>query len=211
MKRSLLLLLILLGFEAEGAELARIEIDFARQLGPMKMNQMALGQGGLSSDVMFGDRIGELRALRPKVIRLFIQEYFDLLPAPGQFNFAKLDPVVDAIVATGAEPLMCICFKPRVLFPEINQDKVEPVDYTHWQALITALVSHYKQRGTSIQYWEIGNEPDIGEDGGCPYRFQPVNYARYYKNTAMPSCAVIRTHASAARRWPMSTHRFCRR
>jgi xylan 1,4-beta-xylosidase len=184
MKHFLLLATLLIGLVSQAAEPAHIEIDFARQLGPMKMNQMALGQGGLSSDIMFGDRIGELRALRPKIIRLFIQEYFDLLPAPGQYNFAKLDPAVDAIVATGAEPLMCICFKPRALFPEINQDKVEPNDYAAWQALVTALVTHYKQRGTSIHYWEIGNEPDIGEDGGCPYRFQPVNYARYYKNTA---------------------------
>src|SRR5262252_7264364 len=142
MKRLLVLATLLIGIVSEAADLARIEIDFASQIGPMKMNQMALGQGGLSSDIMFGDRIGELRALRPRVIRLFIQEYFDLLPVAGQYNFAKLDPVVDAIVATGAEPLMCICFKPRALFPEINQDKVEPNDYTAWQALVTAVVSH---------------------------------------------------------------------
>jgi len=33
------------------------------------------------------------------------------------------------------------------------------------------LVSHYQKRGAGIRYWEIVNEPDIGEDGGCPYRF----------------------------------------
>ncbi|HTG45025.1 MAG TPA: hypothetical protein VK633_10895 [Verrucomicrobiae bacterium] len=168
---------------AVAAETARIEVDFGQQLGPMKMNQMALGQGGLSSDPMFDDRIGELRALRPKLIRLFIQEYFDLLPEAGKYSFAKLDRSVDAILATGAKPLMCICFKPRLLFGEVNQDLVEPHDYGAWQGLVSALVSHYKARGSGIQYWEIGNEPDIGEDGGSPYRFQPVSYARYYKHT----------------------------
>jgi len=29
----------------------------------------------------------------------------------------------------------------------------------------------------------VGNEPDIGEDGGCPYRFQPASYARNYQHT----------------------------
>jgi xylan 1,4-beta-xylosidase len=183
MKNFVFLAALMLCLNGRAADLVHVEIDFARQLGAIKMNQMALGQGGLSSDVMFADRIGELRALRPRVIRLFVQEYFDLLPAPGQYNFAKLDPAVDAIVATGAEPIMCICFKPRLLFPEINQDRVEPNDYAAWQALISAVVKHYKQRGTEIHYWEIGNEPDIGEDGGSPYRFQPASYVRYYKNT----------------------------
>ena len=30
----------------------------------------------------------------------------------------------------------------------------------------------------------MANEPDIGESGGCPYRFQPDNYVRYYGHTA---------------------------
>ncbi len=178
-----MLILFLLVSSVAAAESPRIEVDFARQLGPLKINQMALGQGGLSSDSMFSSRIGELRALRPKVIRIFVQEYFELLPAAGQYNFTKLDPAVDAIVATGAQPLMCICFKPRSLFPEVNQDRVEPLDYAAWQALVSAMVTHYKERGAEIVYWEVGNEPDIGEDGGSPYRFQPVSYARYYKNT----------------------------
>ncbi|MDB6038483.1 MAG: putative Xylan 1,4-beta-xylosidase [Verrucomicrobiales bacterium] len=182
--RRLLLLVAFFQTISQAADSARVEVNFGQTVGPMKMNQMALGQGGLSSEPMFGDRIGELRALRPKVIRLFIQEYFNLLPAPGRYNFSKLDPAVDAILATGAKPLMCICFKPRLLFPEIRQDLVEPNDYAAWQALIAALVTHYKERASGIQYWEVANEPDIGEDGGSPYRFQPLSYVRYYKNTA---------------------------
>src|SRR6185503_6882811 len=86
--------------------------------------------------------------------------------------------------ATGAKPLMCICFKPKVLFPLINQDVVEPNDYVVWEELIFQLVTHYKERNAGIRYWEIANEPDIGEDGGCPYRFRPDSYTRYYAHTA---------------------------
>lgn len=79
---------------------------------------------------------------------------------------------------------MCICFKPRTLFPEVNQDIVEPADYAAWDDLIYNLVKHYRERNSGIRYWEVGNEPDIGEDGGCPYRFKPETYNRYYGHTA---------------------------
>jgi hypothetical protein len=72
-----------------------------------------------------------------------------------------LDESVDLILKTGAAPLMCITFKPRVLFPKIDQDIVEPSSYEEWDALIYELVRHYRQRGSAIRYWEVANEPDI--------------------------------------------------
>ena len=185
--RSLLMALVLSGSITTSTHLpaqpARIEVDFNDRLGPMAINQMALGQGGLSDASMFAERVTEVRALRPKIIRLFVQEYFDLLPHPGQYHFETLDRSVDDILKTGATPLMCICFKPHLLFPEINQDLVEPQDYAAWESLIFELVKHYNDRKAGIVYWEIANEPDIGEDGGCPYRFKPESYARYYRHT----------------------------
>lgn len=173
---------------------AEVVVDLADRVGPMEIGRMALGQGGLSPEPMFETRVVELRALRPKMIRLFIQEYFDLLPAPGVYHFDKLDRVVDVIRATGATPLMCICFKPRVLFPEINQDIVEPNDWEAWEELIFRLVRHYQERGDQITYWEVMNEPDIGEWGGCPYRFQPESYCRFYARTAS---AILRANPGA--------------
>ncbi len=104
------------------------------------------------------------------------------------------DCSVDVILQTGARPLMCIAFKPRVLFPVVNQDIVEPNDYEEWERLIYNLVKHYQESGTQIQYWEIANEPDIGESGGCPYRFQPESYLRYYRRTA---AAILRADPDA--------------
>ena len=152
--------------------------------GPLDMGRMALGQCGLSEQPMWENRAAEIRALRPRLIRLFIQEYFDLLPARGKYNFAQLDRSVDLILKTGAKPLMNIDFKPRLLYPKIDQDVVEPNDWKEWEQLISALVKHYKDRGDGIRYWEISNEPDIGEDGGCPLRFRPDNYTVYYQRTA---------------------------
>jgi xylan 1,4-beta-xylosidase len=173
---------------------AQVQVAFADRLGPLQIDHMALGQGGLSEEPMWDSRVAEVRALRPRLIRLFIQEYFDLLPAPGRVHFETLDRSVDTILQTGATPLMCLCFKPRVLFPEVNQDVVEPQDYAAWEELIFGLVRHYRDRGAHIRYWEVANEPDIGEDGGCPYRFKADSYVRYYQHTA---AAILRADAEA--------------
>ena len=35
---------------------------------------------------------------------------------------------------------MCLCFKPGVLFPTVDQDQVEPDDYGEWERLVSSLV-----------------------------------------------------------------------
>src|SRR5438093_435366 len=181
MKRRIALIacVLLLVVWVGHAQTAQVTVNFAEKLGPLKINQMTLGQGGLSSQPMWADRIPEIRALNPAMIRLFVQEFFNLLPERGRYQFDTLDRCIDTILATGAKPLMCICFKPKVLFPQINHDLVEPSDYCEWEKLIFNLVRHCQQRGAGIRYWEVANEPDIGESGSCAYSFQPDNYARY--------------------------------
>jgi len=191
---GLALLAFAVVFDASAQSTARVEVVFDERLGPSHIDRMALGQGGLSDEPMFDNRVAEIRALRPSLIRLFIQEYFDLLPERGRFHFDTLDRSVDTILKTGAKPLMAICFKPRVLFPEINQDIVEPNDYAAWEELVFQLVRHYRERGAGIRYWEVANEPDIGEDGGCPYRFKPESYVRYYQHTV---AAILRADPDA--------------
>ncbi len=50
--------------------------NFNHEFGPMGINKMALGQGGLSSDPMWESRVAEVRALNPAIIRFWAQEYF---------------------------------------------------------------------------------------------------------------------------------------
>jgi xylan 1,4-beta-xylosidase len=174
---------------------ATVTVSFTEKQGTLDIGRIALGQGGLSQEPMWEERMAEIRALHPRLIRLFLQEYFDLLPARGKYRFDTLDRSVDLILRTGAKPIMSIDFKPRLLFPTVNQDIVEPSSWREWEDLVTALVRHYKDRGAGIQYWEVSNEPDIGESGGCPYRFTPANYLPYYQHTA----AAIRRGDPSAR------------
>jgi len=173
---------------------ATLTLDFAKDAGPMQMDHIALGQGGLSPDPIWHSRIAEVRALHPRLIRLFVQEYFNVLPEDGRYDFHTLDQSVDDIVQAGALPLMCIVIKPKVLFPKVDQDVVDPNDYGKWEQLISHMVSHYKENGLTGFYWEVGNEGDIGEIGGSPYRFTPENYVNYYRHTV---AAILRADATA--------------
>ena len=162
---------------------ATLNLDFSKNLGPIEMDHIALGQGGLSPDPIWDSRIAEIRALHPRLIRLFVQEYFDILPAKGKYHFDTLDRSVQEIIDAGALPLMTITIKPKVLFPKVDQDIIDPNDYKAWEDLMAHIVDHYKSQGLSGFYWEVGNEGDIGESGGSPYRFTPENYTRYYQHT----------------------------
>src|SRR5204862_4843289 len=94
----------------------------------------------------------------------------------------------------GANGLVGSGVEPGVRLPIVDQDRVEPDDYAEWEGLISSLVSHYRDRGAGIRYWEVANEPDIGESGGCPYRFKPESYTRYYQHTA---AAILRADPEA--------------
>jgi xylan 1,4-beta-xylosidase len=160
-----------------------VTVNLNNQLGPMKIDRFSLGQGGASSEPMFPDRTAEIRALRPRVIRLFLQDYYNLLPAPGKYQFATLDASVDLILKARATPLLCIVFKPKILFPRIDQDLVEPNSWVAWDSLIYSLVHHYKERNGGGWYWEVGNEWDDQGGGGTPYHMTPAQYTRFYEHT----------------------------
>jgi len=162
----------------------QVTIDAGKSLGPIGLERYSLGQGGLSDGPMIEPHVDMLKWLKPAMIRLFIQEYYDVYPEHGRYNWKTLDAAVASIVKTGAKPLMSICIKPRALYPVIDQDKVHPTDYKEWETLIEAMVRHYNgELGLGIEYWEVFNEPDIGESGGCPGRFTPEDYCTYYEHT----------------------------
>ena len=185
------ILLAILACALRGTVLAAAEpatallvVDTSRASGPIDLARYALGQGGLSEQPMISDRIEEIRQLHPQTIRLFVQEYFDLYPEHHRYHWATLDRAIEAILATGAKPIMNLCFKPRVLYPQINENIVDPSDYAEWEDLIFQLVKHCNEdRRYGIEYWEVANEGDIGEAGGCPYKFTPENYVVYYRHT----------------------------
>jgi len=189
----LLYIFILTGMQA-GAQATNVKVEFGREMGPLKMERMALGQGGLSEEPMLADRIAEIKALQPAIIRIFVSEYYDVLPEPGRYHFATLDSMVSNVLQTGAKPFMSFCLKPKLFFPVVDHDIVEPNDYAAWEQFVHDVVKHYIDKGAGITYWEVGNEVDIGEKGGTPYRFEPEAYVRYYRHTVT---AILRADPDA--------------
>jgi xylan 1,4-beta-xylosidase len=172
-----------------------LTIDPSQPGEMIDLTRYALGQGGLSDKPMFEAHVEQIAQLHPQTIRIFVQEYFDLYPRHHRYNWTALDKVIETVLATKAKPLLCLCFKPKALYPKIDQTIVHPTSYKEWDELIYRLVRHCnRDKKFGIEYWEIANEPDIGEDGGCPYLFQPADYVTYYEHTAR---AILRADPKA--------------
>ncbi len=165
------------------AQTAQVKVDFGKEVGPMNMERMSLGQGGLSEEPMLAGRITEIRALKPSILRIFVSEYYDVIKAPGKYDFRTLDSMISNIRATGATPFMSFALKPKLFYPKADHDITDPNDYAGWEKFVYDVVKYYLNKKAGITYWEVGNEVDLGESGGTPYRFKPEAYARYYKHT----------------------------
>ncbi len=168
-----ILTLLFGGIHYAAAQLHTIDLklNLDDKMGAMNIDRLAsLAQGGLSAEPIWTNRVPEIRAIHPKLIRFFAQAYFDVLPAKDTYNWKEMDAWVDMIRKTGAEPLMDIMLKPRLLFPKIDPAVMEPSSWKQWDGLIYNMALHYKNR---VHYWEVGDECELGEGSGCPYQCTP--------------------------------------
>lgn len=165
--------------------MTKITVDTAAPGPDLDMGRfVCIGQAGWTDRPIPVEHTESLRNLKMKFIRLFVQEYFHVHPRRGVYEWGRLDKAIEAVLACGAKPVMCICIKPKVLFPDANERSVHPRSYAEWRRLIRAMVRHCNvEKKHGIEYWEVGNEPDIGGGGGCPYLFTPEDYPVYYEQT----------------------------
>lgn len=200
MKRCILIPMVAILAHIVTAQAAEFVVAPDPEGWTVDMTKYGLGQGGFTNRPMLEPHVEDLRQLRPQVIRLFVQEYYDLLPSKGQHNWQKLDRELEAIVATGARPMLCLCMKPPVLFPTVDEKVVHPSGYAEWEELIEQLVRHVNiERKFGVGYWEIGNEVEIGERGGAPYLFKPDDYLTSY-TPHRPGHLALRPEGQG--RWP---------
>jgi len=169
-----------------------VAVDLAADGGPLELWRHGIGHGGINP-LPLPDRVvrGAAR-LKPRLIRVFIQEFFQVYPEHGRFDWSRLDPYIDALARTGARVVAAITIKPRPLFPTVDPAVWRPNDVAEWQRVIAALVRRYAVDRPIVTYWEIGNETDIGEQGGCPYLIPNASdYAAYYRMTSAPILATF--------------------
>jgi len=166
---------------------ANVAVDATETTGPLDTFRHTLGHGGINSNPLPPRVVDGVAKLHPRLIRIFIQEFFFVYPDHNVYDWSKLDPYMDSLAQTGANVVAAITIKPKPLFPKLDQNIWQPNNPAEWQQLIAALVKRYSVDKPIVTYWEIGNETDIGENGGCPYLIpDPAQYAEYYKMTIEP-------------------------
>jgi hypothetical protein len=164
-----------------------VRVNAAEVVGPLELWRHGFGHGGINSLPLPPRVVEGVRRLQPRLLRTFIQEYFNVYEGGGRFRWERLDPYMDSLARTGAKVMAAICIKPKALFPEVDAAQWRPRDVSEWQRVIAALVRRYSVERPIVTHWEIGNETDIGESGGCPYLItRPEDYAEYYEMTVAP-------------------------
>ncbi len=164
-----------------------VYLDAGTELGPLEWWRHTLGHGGINSHPLPPRVVEGARKLQPRLIRIFLQEFFQVYPEQGRFDWRRLDPYMDALAQTGAKVVADISIKPRAIFPEIDHAAWRPADAAEWQRLISELVRRYSVQKPIVTHWEIGNETDIGEAGGAPYLIpDPDEYLEFYRMTIQP-------------------------
>lgn len=176
----------------EKLPLVTLDVDANVDEGPLELWRHGVGHGGVNSEPLPDRVVAGAARLRPRLIRIFIQEFFRVYPEHGKFDWTRLDPYMDSFARTGAKLVAAITIKPRPLFPAIDPAVWRPTDVEEWQQVIAAMVERYSVDRPIVTHWEIGNETDIGENGGCPYLIpDPEDYLEYYQMTIRPILATF--------------------
>lgn len=177
------------------SQTTELVVDTVHSPGPIDLTRYALGQGGLSDQPMITSRIDQIAQLHPKTMHIFLQEYFDIYPAHNQYHWDTFDKTLEAVRATGATPIVSLVFKPKVLFPKVDDSTVAPTSWSEWENVIFHVVKHVNDRNFGVKLWILTNEGDLGEPGGVPFRFPNVDsYLEYFRHTAS---AILRADPSA--------------
>lgn len=132
----------------------------------------AFAQGGEESGNMLASITPDIKALRPRVIRLdHLYDIYHVVSRDGsglKYDWSALDGVVDTITSTGAKPLLALSYMPSVIAKDGNIAG-PPNDWNEWAQVVTATIEHYSGRsGKNISgiYYEVWNEPNLPQFGG---------------------------------------------
>jgi len=141
-----------------------------------------ISQGGEEPVDMIKPIIGQIRLLHPQLIRVdHLFDYYDVYRNDNNYNFSRLDEVVDSILSTGAKPMLSLSYTTASM-SKSGQNAGEPNDWNQWASLVKATAHRYSiEKKISGIYYEVWNEPDLF--GGWHYGKSP-NYSTLYINTA---------------------------
>lgn len=137
-------------------------------------------QGGEENKNMIAPVKNEVRDLNPQIIRIdHIFDYYVDMEGEN-YDFSKLDQVVQTILDTGAIPMFSLSYMPSKISSD-GQKTSPPKNWALWSSLIKATISRYSgQAGFDLDnvYYEVWNEPDLF--GNWHYARKPNYLTLYY-------------------------------
>ena len=165
----------------------KAHVDFSNVIGNMDFKKHRFAIGGINPMPMPQNIAEGMAKLKPTVIRLFIQEFFFIEKENGNLDFTALDKFIRSVHSTGANIMAVICIKPKSLYPVVDENIWRPNNVERWQYIIGEMVKRYSVDNKYVTHWVIGNETNIGESGGCPYKITNArDFLEYYKMTIDP-------------------------
>ena len=189
-----------------------VNVAFGERSGPLEIDRMALGQGGLSDEPMWESRVAEVRALQPRLIRLFIQEYFQLLPERGRVSLRHAGSLRRHDPEDGRQAAHVHLFQAAPSSSRtVDQDRVEPDGLCGVGATSSPAWSSttgIAGPGSATGRWPTSRTS--ARTAGAPIAFKPDSYVSYYATRRQPSSGPIPQPAWAGRLWPPSDRRSCR-
>ncbi|MBT5873232.1 MAG: hypothetical protein HOH43_07410 [Candidatus Latescibacteria bacterium] len=85
-----------------------------------------------------------------------------------QQDLSKIDPLLEGLRLSGAQPLITLDFTPSALSPRPHLENSKrrsapPTSYGDWEQLVFELASYVViEKGIGVAYWSVWNEPDLG-------------------------------------------------
>lgn len=177
--------IVILITRATGAP-AHIVVDAKAILEPINTGfYHAFAQGGEESKDMLAPVVADIRALKPKLIRLdHLYDPYNVVGRNGDgltFDWTRLDAAVASILATGAKPVLALSYMPSVIAKDGSMVN-PPNDWNEWALVVQKTIEHYSghsEKNISGIYYEVWNEPDLAQFGGWKY-YGDKNYLTLY-------------------------------
>ncbi len=162
---------------------ARLFIDASSNAGPINRQLWQnLAQGGEEPRDMIGPVFTLVRQLQPQLIRVdHLFDYYNVYQGNNNYDFSRLDQVINSILLTGAKPLLSLSYTPAIM-AQNNLNAAEPNNWNDWYQMVKATAARYsKEKNIEGIYYEVWNEPDLF--GKWHYAKNP-NYLTLYNQSA---------------------------
>lgn len=172
-------------FGKASGENANVHVYTQNVIGTYPKPWRNLAQGGEDSKWRMAPIISQVKALKPEYIRIdHIYDFYEIVQGSNgsyTYDFSRLDPLLDDILATGAKPYIALSYMPT----QFSGGDITgaPGNYADWQTLVQQTVQHVSgTKRISDVYYEVWNEPDLF--GNWKY-YGNKNYLTLYRSAAI--------------------------